>query len=161
MEYLFNFDKLGYLRGERKGGSCILCKVAVGSPEVQRLVVRETQRFLVSLNLYPYNPGHLIIFPKRHVLDLRALDKAERAELDRVVDASLDALDSVMAPAGYNIGYNMGTAAGASIEHIHLHIIPRYEHEIGIVELIGGSRVLVQDPKETLTRLAEAFPAVD
>lgn len=161
MEYLFNFDKLGYLREGRKAEGCILCKVAERSPDVHRLIVRETPRFLVSLNLYPYNAGHLIIFPRRHVLDLRALDEDERAGLDRLVDASLGALDSVMAPAGYNIGYNMGPAAGASIDHLHLHIIPRYEHEIGIAELIGGSRVLVQDPKETLARLAAAFPEIE
>lgn len=160
MEYLFNFDKLNYLRGEHRSGSCVLCMVAEGSSAVQRLIVRETPGFLVSLNLYPYNPGHLIIFPRRHILDVRAFKETERTELDRVVDAALNALDSVMAPVGYNIGYNMGPAAGASIEHIHLHIIPRYEHEIGIVELIGGSRVLVQDPKETLKRLAAVFPEI-
>ena len=66
-------------------------------------------------------------------------------------------LDREMKPAGYNIGYNMGLSAGASIEHLHLHIIPRYPREIGIVELISGSRVLVQHPRETQERLSAAF----
>jgi Diadenosine tetraphosphate (Ap4A) hydrolase and other HIT family hydrolases len=156
MEYFFNFDKLGYLVGDKPEG-CILCLVASGSDKVERLLVRETASFMVSLNLYPYNPGHLIVFPKRHVLDLRELSRTERAELDDLVDECLGALDRTMKPAAYNIGFNMGKPAGASIEHLHLHIIPRYPSEIGIAELIAGSRVLVQDPKETQALLAAAF----
>jgi ATP adenylyltransferase len=112
---------------------------------------------MVSLNLYPYNPGHLIIFPKRHIVDIRDLAKGERDELDELVDESLGVLDRTMKPSAYNIGYNMGLAAGASIDHLHLHIIPRYPREIGIAELIAGSRVLVQDPLETQKLLSEAF----
>ena len=144
-----NFDKLSYLKGARPGG-CILCLVNEGSPEVEKLVVSDQGDLVVSLNLYPYNPGHLILFPKRHVLDLRELSIVERHELDEVLDRSLSALDQVLSPAGYNIGFNMGLAAGASIDHLHLHVIPRYPREIGIAELIGGTRVLVQDPRETL-----------
>ncbi|MGO8692399.1 MAG: HIT family protein [Rectinemataceae bacterium] len=156
MEYFFNFDKLSYLKGERPDG-CILCMVTAGSTQVERLVVSDAGAFVVSLNLYPYNPGHLILFPKRHVLDIRQLSREERVEFDATVDRSLSALDRVMLPAGYNIGFNMGLAAGASIDHLHLHIIPRYPREIGIAELIGGTRVLVQDPRETLDRLKAAY----
>jgi ATP adenylyltransferase len=156
MEYFFNFDKLGYLKGERPEG-CILCLVAGGSASVERLVAHETASFLVSLNLYPYNPGHLIVFPRRHVEDIRALTREERAELCALEDLSLRALDRALRPAAYNIGYNMGPSAGASIAHLHLHIIPRYPREIGIAELIGGARVLVQDPRETLELLSRAF----
>jgi ATP adenylyltransferase len=159
MDYFFNFDKLGYLKGP-KPEACILCLVAAGSDEVDRLVVRETESFLVSLNLYPYNPGHLIVFPKRHLVDIRELSAPERVELDELTDLCLDVLDERMKPSAYNIGYNMGLTAGASIEHLHLHIIPRYPREIGIAELIGGSRVLVQDPRETQALLAESFARI-
>jgi ATP adenylyltransferase len=160
MEYFFNFDKLGYLRGEKPDG-CILCQVAAGSDAVERLIVRETGSFIVSLNLYPYNPGHLIIFPKRHAVDIRAFDPTERAELDAIENSCLAVLDEAVRPSGYNIGYNMGLVAGASIEHLHLHIIPRYPREIGIAELIGGSRVLVQDPRETRELLSAAFARLE
>lgn len=158
MEYFFNFDKLTYLKGKRPDG-CILCLVAEGSEDVERLVALDTGTFLVSLNLYPYNPGHLIIFPRRHVVDIRDLAPEERRELDSVVDRCLGALDKTHGPAGYNIGYNMGLAAGASIDHLHLHVIPRYPREVGIAELIAGKRVLVQDPRDTLERLKAAFMA--
>jgi ATP adenylyltransferase len=156
MGYFFNFDKLGYLKGP-KSEDCILCLVAAGSDRVDRLVAHESDSFVVSLNLYPYNPGHLIIFPKRHVVDIRGLSREERVELDDLTDACLSVLDGCFQPVAYNIGYNMGLIAGASIDHLHQHIIPRYPREIGIAELIGGSRVLVQDPSETLKLLKAAF----
>ena len=84
MEYLFNFDKLDYLRGSKPEG-CILCLVSSRSDAVERMVVHESPAFVVSLNLYPYNPGHLIVFPKRHVLDVRDLTADERVELDGLV----------------------------------------------------------------------------
>ncbi|HOX49249.1 MAG TPA: HIT domain-containing protein [Spirochaetia bacterium] len=158
MEYFFNFDKISYLKGKRPDG-CILCLIRDGSAEVERLVAAETASFVVSVNLYPYNPGHLILFPKRHVVDIRELSPGERLELDRLVDRCLAALDESHGPAGYNIGYNMGLVAGASIDHLHLHIIPRYPREIGISELIAGARVLVEDPRNTLVRFKEAFKA--
>ncbi len=156
MEYLFNFNKLAYLKGKRPQG-CILCLIRDDDQEVEKLVVHRTQGFIVSLNLYPYNPGHLLVFPKRHVTDLRQLTDEEQNEMDNLVKRCLDVLDRYGNPSAYNIGYNMGLAAGASIEHLHLHIIPRYPREIGIAELIGGSRVLVEDPKDTFVTLKTLF----
>ncbi len=156
MEYLFNFNKIAYLKGKRPTG-CILCLVRDNSPEVEKLIVFESDHFIVSINLYPYNPGHLLIFPKRHIIDIREYTDEEKKDIDQLLPRCLDALDRYGKPSAYNIGYNMGLSAGASIEHLHLHIIPRYPREIGIAELIGGSRVLVQDPKDTLMQLREIF----
>ena len=156
MEYFFNFDKMDYLTGKRPEG-CILCLVASGSADVVQLVVHETALAVVSLNLYPYNPGHLLVFPRRHVRDIRELSEAERTDIDAVSRLCLDVLDSTHGPAAYNIGYNMGLTAGASIDHLHMHIIPRYPREIGIAELMAGMRVLVQNPVETRKLLADAF----
>jgi ATP adenylyltransferase len=156
LDYFFNFDKMSYLKGKRPEG-CILCLIRDGSEDVERLVAWESGNFMVSVNLYPYNPGHLLLFPKRHVVDIRGLPSAERLELDGLVDLCLSVLDATHSPAGYNIGYNMGLVAGASIDHLHLHIIPRYPREIGISELIAGKRVLVEDPRLTLERVKPEF----
>ncbi len=156
MEYFFNFEKMAYLTGERPEG-CILCLVRDGSEEVRSLVVHETALSMVSLNLYPYNPGHLLVFPRRHVNDLRALTPGERADIDELTRLSLDVLDRTHGPAAYNIGCNMGLSAGASIDHLHYHIVPRYPREIGIAEILAGRRVLVEEPLETQRRLREAF----
>jgi ATP adenylyltransferase len=157
MEYFFNFEKIGYLKGKKPNG-CALCLIGGESPEVPDLTVYRNQFIAVSLNLYPYNPGHLLIFPLRHVTDIRALEKGERASLEQTVDTALDVLDSMYTPQGYNIGYNMGRAAGASIEHLHLHIIPRYPAEIGIAELLAGKRVMVENMVSARDRLRESWP---
>ena len=156
MEYFFNFNKLGYLKGKKPHG-CILCLIRDGSEEVDRLIVYESEHIIVSLNLYPYNPGHLLLIPRRHITDVRQMSGSEKADMDATVDRCLDVLDRAYGPAGYNIGYNLGLVAGGSIEHLHLHIIPRYRNEIGIAELIGGKKVLVQNPLETLAILKDAF----
>lgn len=147
---------MAYLSGEKPDG-CILCLVCAGAENVRKLVVYETGLSMVSLNLYPYNPGHLLVFPKRHVTDIRDLTIPERTDLDELSRLCLDVLDTTHHPAAYNLGYNMGLAAGASIDHLHLHIIPRYPREIGITELLAGRRVLVQDPLETRERVSEGF----
>jgi ATP adenylyltransferase len=156
MEYFFNFEKLSYLRGGRPEG-CILCLVRDHTEQVVDLTVYEHENFSVCLNLYPYNPGHLMVFPHRHVVDLRDLTPEERRTLDTMIDRSLTILDQEYHPAGFNVGCNMGLTAGASIDHLHFHIIPRYAWEIGIAELLAGKRVLVENPLDTQVRLKSAF----
>ena len=107
------------------------------------------------MNLYPYNPGHLLLYPCRHVQDVRELTPEEETRLTALQRWLLGLLDATCSPHGYNIGYNMGASAGASIGHLHLHIIPRYPRETGIADLIAGRRVLVEDPRETARRLRE------
>jgi ATP adenylyltransferase len=156
MEYFFNFEKIAYLTRERSG-NCILCLIRDENPEVTNLLVYRNEHIGVSLNLYPYNPGHLLLFPLRHVEDIRDLGGEERRALDAALDKSLSVMDSLYTPQAYNIGFNMGKAAGASVNHLHLHVIPRYPGEIGMAELLGGRRVLVEDPLVTLKKLRSAL----
>ena len=158
MNYFFNFEKIAYLSGNKPEG-CILCLIKDASDKVQNLVVHESAYSLISLNMYPYNPGHLMVFPKRHLIDLRRLSSEERQDIDQLICLSMDVLDETHAPAAYNIGCNMGLPAGASIEHLHYHIVPRYHREIGIAEIFAGNRVLVEDPFETQKKLIKAFAA--
>jgi ATP adenylyltransferase len=152
--YFYNFDKLSYIKG-KKPDSCILCKIVESSPEVPDLSVYKDELFVVSLNLYPFNPGHLMIFPVIHREDIRKFTQQEDRRLAGLLKYFLDILDRTHGPEGYNIGYNMGLPAGASISHLHLHIIPRYAREIGIADLIGGKRVLVEEPMETIRKIRE------
>jgi ATP adenylyltransferase len=150
-EYFFSFGKLSYLKGKKPEG-CILCLIRDGSPEVVDLSVYRDELFIVSINLYPYNPGHLLVWPLRHIEDIRQLSAKEEDRLRRLQRYLLDISDRILQPSGYNIGYNMGRTAGASIAHLHLHIIPRYPRELGIADLIAGKRVLVESPEETAER---------
>lgn len=153
MEYFYNFEKLAYVRTAKDSTSCILCSLASGTSDVPDLTVYRDTLFVVSLNLYPYNPGHLIIFPLRHIEDVRQYTADEQKFLDHLTNHFLDIIDTLHSPSGYNIGYNMGIPAGASIRHIHLHIIPRYPGEIGFTDLIAGKRMLVEHPLDTQHRI--------
>ena len=160
MNYFFNFEKLAYIKKKKTEG-CILCRLRDEDKSIPNTIVHRTEDTAVSLNLYPYNPGHSLIFPLRHVDDIRNLTETERFSLDAMINKVLDALDSLYNPSGYNIGYNMGLEAGASIEHLHLHIIPRYPNELGIAELLGGKRVLVEDIDKSRERLKKALFGIE
>jgi ATP adenylyltransferase len=155
-EYFFNFDKLAYVKGV-KYRECIFCAVADKKDDISNLVIWENDIFIVTINLYPYNPGHLLIFPRCHVTDIRELSEEQEVLLTKLTRSCLNLLDKTHSPSAYNIGFNMGLPAGASIEHLHRHIIPRYPREIGIADLIAGKRVLVEDPFETCRRLKECI----
>ena len=156
MSYFFNFDKMKYVKEKRPEG-CILCLIRDRSDEVANLIVYSDELFTVSVNLYPYNPGHVMVFPNRHIEDVRRLTVGEEERSNQLIRRFLDVLDRTHQPAGYNIGYNMGASAGASIDHLHLHIIPRYPREIGIADLVAGKRVLIEDPRVTQERLIGAL----
>ncbi|MGA2977426.1 MAG: HIT domain-containing protein [Spirochaetia bacterium] len=152
--YFFNFDKMSYVKG-RHPAACILCLLRDRNPDVVDLSIWRDEYFVVSVNLYPYNPGHLLLYPCRHVEDVRELTAEEEREMVALQRWLLGILDRACSPHAYNIGFNMGAAAGASISHLHLHIIPRYPRETGIADLIAGRRVLVEDPRETARRLSQ------
>ena len=155
---LFIPNKLDYARGKvRPDVACILCAIVEGDDKVERLTVHQTDLFTISLNLYPYSPGHLMIFPKRHVIDPRELRPEEVSELHSLQCLSLDVLNQVYQTQSYNVGYNIGIASGASIDHLHLHIVPRYPKELGFIDVIGGTRVIIEDPVVTQAKLRAAF----
>lgn len=150
-------NKLSYSRGERPAVDCILCAVARNDPAVANLTVFRCPGHFVTLNLYPYNPGHVMIVPEPHYLDVRELSDDEILATHRLQTLTLQVLDRVYRPGGYNVGYNLGRSSGASIAHIHLQIVPRYGSEVGFFDILSDSRVIVEDPRVTRERLTEAF----
>jgi len=154
--YFFNFQKLAYIKG-RKIDGCILCHISSHPDKIVDLTVYQNRYCNVSVNLYPYNPGHLLIFPVRHIEDIRELSGEESSALHKLEKHFLNILDISHSPAGYNIGYNMGLVAGGSIRHLHLHIIPRYPNETGISDLLAGKRILVEDPHQTVENIKKTL----
>lgn len=155
--HVFAAGKSAYVRGDRPDVECILCEVVAGRDTVPNLEVHRAAGFVVTLNLFPYNPGHLMLLPERHLQDPRQFQPAEVAARHQLLGLCLDALDEVYGPAGYNVGNNLGREAGGSIPHWHEHVVPRYPHEVGFLDVLGGSRVLVEPPDETLPRLRAVF----
>ena len=154
---LFSLNKLSYIKGGKPRVDCILCSIVENNKDVVSLLVTEGSHTAVCVNKFPYNSGHILIFPKRHITDYRELETDERREIDELLRKSLDVLDSLYAPAGYNIGLNIGDFAGASISHLHLHVIPRYKNELGFIDIVGGSKMFVEDPAVPMKRLNKAF----
>jgi len=155
--HLFIPNKLEYVKGNKPKVECILCAINKKDTKVTQLDIYQSEHFIVSLNLYPYNPGHLIIFPKKHLLDPRQLTNDQVLELNHLTTLTLNIVEKLYSPQGFNVGYNIGYVSGASIEHLHLHIIPRYKNEIGLIDIVGKARIIVEDPKVTLKKFKEAF----
>lgn len=155
--YLFNRDKINYVTGERPDVDCILCAIADKSPDVRSLEIYRSDNFIVSVNLYPYNPGHLMIFPARHEEDFCNLTDEEALEMHHLTTRTLAVLKEEYSPSGFNVGFNIGHASGASIPHIHQHIVPRFGNEAGFIDAIAGTRLFVIDPVEMMEKLKKKY----
>jgi len=143
--------------GSEKG--CPFCWVPQ-QDDVEGLVVARGERVYAVLNLYPYNGGHLMICPYRHVADYFELDMPETAELAEFTKRAMVALRSVTNVAGFNIGMNQGAAAGAGvIGHLHQHVVPRWAGDSNLMPVIGHTKVISQLLADTRAILAAAWPA--
>jgi len=135
--------KLDYIQGKaRPDVDCILCAVRDNDERVKSLKIYEDNFCFIVLNLYPYNPAHLMIVPQRHLIKFIELTKEELIHINRTIQGIQLLLDDLYSPKGYNIGINQGRDAGGSIEHLHFHIIPRYGSELGFIDIVGETRVL-------------------
>jgi len=124
------------------------------SDEEGLLVARGDLVYAV-LNLYPYNPGHLMVVPYRRVSELEDLTDAESAELMAFIQKSIRVIKSVSRPHGFNVGLNLGTSAGGSLaEHLHVHVVPRWGGDANFITIIGGSKVIPQLLRDTRQLLA-------
>ena len=156
-DYLFNTEKIKYIKGKKPGFPCVLCAIRDKHPEVKRLEIYRDQYFIAALNLFPFNPGHLVIFPSRHVEDFSELTDNEALRMHRLTSKAISILKKEFNPSGFNTGCNLGNGSGASIAHIHQHVVPRYDNEIGFIDVLSGSRVYVEDPIEVMERLKKGF----
>jgi ATP adenylyltransferase len=160
---LWTPHRLVYIRGENKppnadeGRDCPFCR-APGDADEERLIVARGQRVYAVLNLYPYNSGHLLVVPYRHVADYVDLSTAELDEFGEFTQRALRTLASVMAPHGYNIGMNQGAVAGAGIAaHLHQHVVPRWGGDTNFMPVVARTRVLPQLLADAREALADAW----
>lgn len=139
------------------GGGCVFCD-ATSTENGRALVVHEGRTAFVLLNLYPYNNGHLMIAPRRHIATLADLTSDERAELMELAGRAEQALTEAYRPQGINMGLNLGLAAGAGIaDHLHLHVVPRWVGDTNFMSVVGDVRVLPEELPQTAARLRPIF----
>jgi ATP adenylyltransferase len=137
--------------------NCPFCRIPTLSDE-EGLVVARGERVYAVLNLFPYNPGHLMVLPFRHMPDYTDLDAAELTEFTDFTRHALGTIRAVSAPHGFNIGINAGSAAGAGIaEHLHQHVVPRWGGDSNFMPVIGQTKVLPQLLADTRQLLAAAW----
>ncbi len=127
-------------------------------PDEDGLVVARGELVYAVLNLYPYNPGHLMVVPYRPVAELEDLTDSESAELMAFTQKAIRVIKSVSRPHGFNVGMNLGTSAGGSLaEHLHVHVVPRWGGDANFITIIGGSKVIPQLLRDTRQLLATAW----
>jgi ATP adenylyltransferase len=137
---------------------CIFCeKPAAGDDEGTYIVARAGRAYAI-LNAYPYNLGHLMIAPLRHVGDFVRLEPDESADCDALLKRSIEALREASGPDGFNVGMNLGRVAGAGIPgHVHWHVVPRWNGDTNFMSVVGETRVLPELLAETYARLKPRF----
>lgn len=159
MERLFTPWRLAYVTGVSEAQGCVFCAarhVELDAPD--SLVVHRGAACFVVLNLYPYNNGHLMVVPDRHVGSLDALTLEERTELMELTRRSEVALTEVYHPHGLNVGINLGKAAGAGVlDHLHVHLVPRWNGDTNYMTVVGETRVLPESLEQTAARLRPVF----
>jgi ATP adenylyltransferase len=142
MEYLWAPWRIEYIQRTQDSG-CVLCqKPQENNDEANFILYRGEHNFII-LNAFPYNPGHLMVAPYRHIANLQDLGDEEANELFDIIKKGLELIKEAMEPMGFNIGLNLGKVAGAGIaEHIHTHIVPRWQGDTNFMPVLSDTKVL-------------------
>jgi len=140
--------RIEYIKRAKEKG-CIFCKAYKTRPSANNFIIRKTSLIVSLLNIYPYNNGHIMVAPKRHVNTIEKLTPEEIKEIFSETQALVSALKKIMNPSGFNIGMNIGSPAGAGITgHLHLHIVPRWEGDTNFMPILSKTKVISQSLKE-------------
>jgi ATP adenylyltransferase len=159
-EILWRPNRFTYLSKREEPSACVFCAALDSGINAESLVLFESDFTMVMLNKYPYNNGHLLVLPTRHVADIEDLSDNEYSDLNNQVRKAISALRKAYdkAPHGVNAGLNLGAAAGAGIpQHLHFHIIPRWFGDSNFFPLIGQAKVISETLEQTYQRLLPYF----
>lgn len=150
-----------YIQAAKEAGDeegCIFCDLPAEDDDERTKILARGELAFVILNSFPYNPGHVMVAPFRHVGEFGALEPGELAEIDALVARSIRVLDDEMQPHGYNLGMNLGRVAGAGIpDHVHWHVVPRWNGDTNFMPVVGQTRVLPELLEESVARLRPRF----
>ena len=147
-----------YIENHEKQEDCIFCNALARVDNAENLIIKRGKLAFVILNLYPYTSGHIMVAPMAHQPSLEFLDPGSRAEMMELVSQSMVVLKKVYNPQAFNVGANIGEAAGAGEPgHVHLHIVPRWEGDTNFMSTLAETRVLPESLEETYNRIKAGF----
>lgn len=161
MDQLWAPWRMAYISGidtKKRDSGCVFCAKLAAGNDRENLVVHRGAHCFVILNLYPYNNGHLMVIPSRHIADICAASPEESSEMWELTCLSKHVLKQALHPEGFNIGINQGRTAGAGIDsHMHIHIVPRWNGDTNFMPVTGHTKVLSQSLEETWDLLTSHF----
>jgi ATP adenylyltransferase len=157
MEQIWAPWRIEYIQRAKEGG-CILCQKPKENNDEANFILYRGQHNFIILNGFPYNPGHLMIAPYRHIANLEDLSFEEVMEHFDIVKKGLEILKATLKPAGFNIGLNLGRVAGAGIEdHIHTHIVPRWQGDTNFMPVLSDTKIISEGLASTYKKLKNAM----
>jgi len=154
MKVLWAPWRMGYILSNDKNNGCIFCPGKDRDGDEERLILSVNRHTLVLMNRFPYNNGHLLVAPVKHVSGLEQLNNKETLDLLLMVRKTVEILKEVMNPEGFNVGLNLGAVAGAGMEeHMHFHIVPRWKGDTNFMTVLGDVRVIPEHIRNTYEKL--------
>lgn len=158
MKYIWSPWRMSYIQKHKDESGCVFCEAQGVADGPENLILFRGQRAFVILNRYPYTSGHLMVVPYQHEASLEGLDAETRAELLELANLIMNMLGEEYHAQGFNVGINIGEAAGAGItEHVHLHVVPRWLGDTNFMSSLGETRVLPETLEDTYLRLKKAW----
>ncbi len=149
--------RMKYILGD-KSGECVFCHALQSTDDASNLVLWRGERAAMMLNLYPYSNGHVLVVPYEHRGDLCSLQAETLTEMMFLTTKAIEILRSTMSPDGFNVGLNLGEAAGAGIQdHVHIHIVPRWENDTNFMPVLSDVRVMPEWLTDTYSKLRAAL----
>ena len=157
MNHLFATWRMDYITAPKHEG-CIFCDFPRENRDAERYILHRGKNCFVILNLYPYNPGHMMVVPFRHTNLYESLTDDEQLETGRLASRCISLLKRVMGPDGFNMGINLGKSAGAGVDgHLHMHIVPRWNGDNNFMPVIADTRVVPEAFEATYRKLTAAW----
>lgn len=161
MEQVFASWRIEWIEREQKNpdvDECVFCELPERTNDRENRIVARGEHTFVLLNNYPYNPGHLMVIPRSHTGDYSDLDDDVLLDHAWMKQRTFDALEEALEPEGFNVGLNLGDAAGGSIgDHLHTHVVPRWRGDTNFMPVISDTKVIVEALEDTYDRLHDAF----
>jgi ATP adenylyltransferase len=153
MNYVNNIESI-------RDDGCIFCTKPEAGDDREALILHRGAAAYIIMNLYPYNTGHVMVAPFRHIAELEALGEDEISGIMELTSLAIQVIKKEMQPQGFNLGVNLGKVAGAGFaEHIHMHIVPRWQGDTNFMPVVGESKVMPESISGTYERLLQGFEA--